>query len=68
MRIKIIVKFKDGDSFEQVVKFNTIIDAGDYMVKTFSGQFILLSVGENNGILVKQEEIRCVYWEILTEE
>ena len=68
MKIKIVMTFKDGHSFEQIVKFNTIINVGDYIIKTFSEQFFLVSDGENKGLLVKQEEIRYVYWEILAEE
>ena len=68
MKIKIVLKFKDGDSFEQAVKLNMPANVIDYVYKTFSDQFLMLYDGENKGLLVKQEEIRYVYWEILAEE
>ena len=68
MKIKIVVKFKDGDSFEQLVKFNTVVNHREYICNVFAKDFVLLDGDENNGILVKQEEICCVYWEILAEE
>ena len=68
MKIKIIVKFKDGDVFEQAVKLNGPVNVIDYVYKTFSEQFLMLYDGENKGFLVKQEEIRYIYWEILAEE
>jgi len=68
MRIKIVVKFKDGDVFEQLVKLNTLANVVDYMFKTFSDEFIMLYDSENKGLLVKQVEIRYIYWEILAKE
>jgi len=68
MKIKIVLKFKDGDSFERLVKLNGPVNVIDYVYKTFSEQFLMLYDGENKGFLVKQEEIRYIYWEILAEE